>query len=119
MSIDAKEVETVILTLAKGVAVVFPASAPVIGIITTALAALEAAGIVPTPTSAVNVEQVRAQAAGIAAAEASAATAARAHAEATKAQTAADAPKPVPVPLVVPQKVAPRGAHIGGNGSDA
>ena len=79
MSIDAKEVESVVLALGKGVAVVFPASAPVVGALSVLLAALDAAGIIPQHTDALNVEQVRAQAAGIASAQASAVTSAREH----------------------------------------
>jgi len=74
MALDVGEVETVILTLAKGVAVVFPATAPVVGILTGALSALDAAGVIPHETTAVNIEQLRAQTAGVAAAEAQAAT---------------------------------------------
>jgi hypothetical protein len=72
--IDAHEVESVVLTVAKGVALVFPASAPLVGALSALLGALDAAGVIPEATTAVNVEQVRAQAAGMAAAQASAVT---------------------------------------------
>lgn len=74
MAIDVHEVESVVLTVSKGVALVFPATAPLVGALSALLGALDAAGVIPEATTAVNVDQIRAQAAGIAAAQASAVT---------------------------------------------
>lgn len=79
MTIDARDVESVVLALGNGLAVLIPATAPVVYILKTALAALDAAGVIPQHTDALDVEAVRAQSAGIAAAQASALTSERAH----------------------------------------
>lgn len=72
MTIDLATVEHFVVILADGTAATYPPSAPVIAIIKGALSTLEAAGVIPTPTDVVNVEQLRAQAAGLAARAASA-----------------------------------------------
>jgi len=79
MKVDAKEVETVILALGKGVALAFPVTAPIVGIISAAISALDAAGIIPEHTDAVNIDAVRAQMSGTAARASSAVTHAKEH----------------------------------------
>lgn len=64
MAIDAHDVESVVLALGKGAVLVFPVTAPVIAALSAVLAALDAAGIVPQHTDALNVDQVRAQTVG-------------------------------------------------------
>jgi hypothetical protein len=71
MKIDVEEIESIILSVSKGVALVFPVTAPFVGFISAAISAFEAAGIEPEVTDAITLEQIRAQSAGIEAAKAS------------------------------------------------
>lgn len=80
MTIDLATVEHFVVILADGTAAMYPPSAPVIAIIKGALSTLEAAGVIPEATPAVNVELLRMQAAGIAARAASAVEQSRHHA---------------------------------------
>ncbi len=79
MSIDAKEVESVVLALGKGVALAFPVTAPVVAILSATLTALDSIGVIPEHTDALNIEKLRAQVSYAAAQASSAVTHAKEH----------------------------------------
>ena len=74
MNIDPHEIETIVLAVGKGVAFAFPVTAPIVGALSVVLAALDAAGAIPTKMPSVMIEQITAQTAGIEAARSSIAT---------------------------------------------
>jgi hypothetical protein len=71
---DANKVQSLLFTLADGTAYFFPVLAPAVSAVEIVIKGLEASGVIALPAEPLNVDQVRAQAAGIEAAKASIAT---------------------------------------------